>query len=86
MLGHSDIQTTMIYARHVPRVEDAARLSALLAKSMKDAALGARTEPQGTDESEAEEVGIGALEPDLGCRRRDSNPRHADYDSAALTS
>jgi hypothetical protein len=21
----------------------------------------------------------------LGCRRRDSNPRHADYDSAALT-
>jgi len=51
----------MIYARHVPRVEDAARLSALLAKSMKDAALGARTEPQGTDESEAEEVGIGAL-------------------------
>jgi len=22
----------------------------------------------------------------LPCRRRDSNPRHADYDSAALTS
>jgi len=27
----------------------------------------------------------GPIETDPECRRRDSNPRHADYDSAALT-
>jgi hypothetical protein len=30
--------------------------------------------------------GSGAFPIALRCRRRDSNPRHADYDSAALTS
>ncbi len=28
---------------------------------------------------------IGAFAAEQRCRRRDSNPRHADYDSAALT-
>ncbi len=40
MMGHADISTTMIYVHHVPRVDAAARLSALLDRGDRRSALG----------------------------------------------
>jgi integrase len=83
-MGHADIQTTMIYAHHVPQHDAADKLTRLLdggppdsARRTVDAQSGNRTEKD--EDKSAPEQG------DQGCRRRDSNPRHADYDSAALT-
>jgi len=78
-MGHADVQTTMIYAHHVPRHDAADQLTALLEERTRrtgdarfnEGALDGHREP--LDEADSE------------CRRRDSNPRHADYDSAALT-
>ena len=79
-MAHADIQTTMIYAHHIPRHDAADKLTALLeehtrrkvdAKS-KNAGDGTGQKPLDSGENE--------------CRRQDSNLRHADYDSAALTS
>ena len=39
-----------------------------------------------TDTLHAFDTVLGGLVNLTVCRRRDSNPRHADYDSAALTS
>ena len=79
-MGHADIQTTMIYAHHVPQHDAADRLTALLEDRVRR-----------TDNARFESGGEGDSEKPLDsgeneCRRRDSNPRHADYDSAALTS
>ncbi len=83
-MGHADIQTTMIYAHHVPQHDAADRLSRLLelrspgsTRRTVDAQFQSRT--QDDEDENASEQG------EDGCRRRDSNPRHADYDSAALT-
>ena len=85
-MGHADIQTTMIYIHHVPQHDAAEKLSRLLAERRVDV-------PSEVRARYGEEIGRTPKErenPDLQgfdeCRRRDSNPRHADYDSAALTS
>ena len=83
-MGHADIQTTMIYAHHVPQHDAAERLTELLGGDSPDSVrrkVDAKSEPAG-DGREAEN---GPVQGEEGCRRRDSNPRHADYDSAALT-
>jgi integrase len=79
-MGHADIQTTMIYAHHVPRHDAADRLTALLEDQTRrtvDARSGEGTSAAGEKSHEQAEN---------ECRRQDSNLRHADYDSAALTS
>ncbi len=84
-MGHADIQTTMIYAHHVPQHDAADRLTELLAPGSPDSVrrtLDARSGNQDGDEIDE----TAPTQGDSGCRRRDSNPRHADYDSAALTS
>jgi integrase len=84
-MGHADIQTTMIYAHHVPRHDAADQLTNLLRAQSEDAArrtVDAREE----DGEQAEGPENRSDAGDSECRRRDSNPRHADYDSAALTS
>jgi integrase len=83
-MGHADIQTTMIYAHHVPQHDAAERLTELLGGDSPDSVrrkVDAKSERAG-DGPEAENAPVQGEE---GCRRRDSNPRHADYDSAALT-
>jgi len=83
-MGHADIQTTMIYAHHVPQHDAADRLTKLLDTPPPDPArrtLDARSgQSDDTPDPESDD-----LQGDGGCRGRDSNPRHADYDSAALT-
>jgi integrase len=83
-MGHADIQTTMIYAHHVPQHDAADKLTRLLGASSPDSVrrtVDARFE----DDEDAEETESASLQEEDECRRRDSNPRHADYDSAALT-
>jgi hypothetical protein len=82
-MGHADIATTMIYVHHVPQHDAADRLTELV-RTRTDVGCEA-----GATESETEreaEPGIPSLAGDSECRRQDSNLRHADYDSAALTS
>jgi fructose/tagatose bisphosphate aldolase len=79
-MGHADIQTTMIYAHHVPQHDAADRLTALLEKQTR------RTVDAQSELDEAAESRKPLDSGENECRRRDSNPRHADYDSAALTS
>jgi integrase len=81
MMGHSNITTTMRYVHYRPRTAEAARFSAFLADAIESA--GSTVGPPAGDISGTQSEGNGAA---LRCRRRDSNPRHADYDSAALTS
>jgi hypothetical protein len=83
-MDHADIQTTMIYAHHVPQHDAADKLTKLLEGASPDRVRrtgDARFENQGGpgEDENAPQQG------NKGCRRRDSNPRHADYDSAALT-
>jgi integrase len=83
-MGHADIQTTMIYAHHVPQHDAADKLTKLLEGGSPDRVRrtgDARFENQGGPGEDENEPQQG----NKGCRRRDSNPRHADYDSAALT-
>jgi integrase len=79
-MGHADIRTTMIYAHHLPQHDAADRLTALLDDRVRRT-VDAQSESGGEADSE-KPLDSGENE----CRRRDSNPRHADYDSAALTS
>jgi hypothetical protein len=83
-MGHADIQTTMIYAHHVPQHDAADKLTRLLGAPSPDPArrtVDARFE----NDEDPEEAETLPLQEEDECRRRDSNPRHADYDSAALT-
>ncbi len=83
-MGHADIQTTMIYAHHVPQHDAAERLSRLL--ELRSPNSTRRTaDAQSENETRDEEDEIPPEQGEGGCRRSDSNPRHADYDSAALT-
>jgi integrase len=83
-MGHADIQTTMIYAHHVPQHDAAEKLTRMLeARSPKSARR--KVDAKYEDDRTGDEDENGAEQGDQGCRRRDSNPRHADYDSAALT-
>ena len=79
-MGHADIQTTMIYAHHVPQHDAADRLTALLEDRVR------RTDDARFSEASGDESEKPLDSEENECRRRDSNPRHADYDSAALTS
>ena len=81
MMGHSNITTTMRYIHYRPRTAEAARFSAFLADAIESA--GSTVGPPAGDISGTQSDGNGTA---MRCRRRDSNPRHADYDSAALTS
>ena len=69
----------MIYAHHVPQHDAADKLTRLLEAPSPDPArctVDARFEIEGN-----EETGENAdMQEDQECRRRDSNPRHADYD------
>jgi Phage integrase family len=78
-MGHADIQTTMIYAHHVPQHDAADRLTRLLETPSPDRArrtVDARFE----NDEDSEEAESSPLHDEDECRRRDSNPRHADYD------
>jgi hypothetical protein len=78
-MGHADIQTTMIYAHHVPQHDAADKLTRLLGASSPDSTrrtVDARFE----NDEDAEEAESPSLQEEDECRRRDSNPRHADYD------
>jgi hypothetical protein len=83
-MGHADIQTTMIYAHHVPQHDAADKLTRLLGAPSPDPARRTVDAQFGNDE-DAEKPESSSLQEEDECRRRDSNPRHADYDSAALT-
>jgi integrase len=79
-MGHADIQTTMIYAHHVPRHDAADKLTQLLAERTEEPVRRTADAPADqADEPENTET------PDLQglreCRRQDSNLRHADYDA-----
>ena len=83
-MGHADIQTTMIYAHHAPQHDAADKLTRLLVGRSPDPAR--RTvDARFDDDEKLEEAERESLQEEDECRRRDSNPRHADYDSAALT-
>jgi integrase len=75
-MGHADIQTTMIYAHHVPQHDAADKLTRLLGAHPARRTVDARFEND-EDPNEAESP---SLQEEDECRRRDSNPRHADYD------
>jgi len=82
-MGHADLAMTMRYVHHVPAHDAAQRLSAVVGETQPP--LGARSVPRDlAPEPPIEENRLG--KPDAPCRRQDSNLRHADYDSAALTS
>jgi integrase len=83
-MGHADIQTTMIYAHHVPQHDAAEKLTRLLGASSPDP-VRRTVDAQFEGDAEPEDPETGGLQEEDECRRRDSNPRHADYDSAALT-
>jgi integrase len=51
MLGHADIQTTMIYAHSIPQHDDAARLSQLVAARPLHVTNGGVSDPFGATES-----------------------------------
>jgi|GEM_PF-4599660 len=96
MMGHANITTTMRYVHYRPRTAEAARFTEYLRAAIADADEDAQVNevnaarstagpPSGDGEEVENDLG-GSVEPDEECRRRDSNPRHADYDSAALTS
>jgi integrase len=80
-MGHADIQTTMVNIQHVPQHDAADRLTALL-DQRNPGARGCAGARRGRPRDARNPCYTGASP----CRRRDSNPRHADYDSAALTS
>jgi integrase len=83
-MGHADIQTTMIYAHHVPQHDAAEKLTRLL--EVESPKSTRRTvDAQSKKRTEDEDPKNASEQEEEGCRRRDSNPRHADYDSAALT-
>ncbi|MEZ5077292.1 MAG: tyrosine-type recombinase/integrase [Solirubrobacterales bacterium] len=76
MMGHADPQTTALYTHHVPRHDDAQRLTKLLAASMEESA-GSTVGPQsgedgggGPSESEAQ-----SQEPDAGGGTRTPDTR-----------
>ena len=83
-MGHADIQTTMIYAHHVPQHDAADKLTRLLGAPSPNPARRTVDARFGND-GDPEEAESSSLQEEDECRRRDSNPRHADYDSAALT-
>jgi len=83
-MGHKDIQTTMIYVHHVPRHDVADKLTELLKGSNEDPTrrtLDAQGGLFGKDSTATPR-----RRAKKKYRGRDLNPRHADYDSAALTS
>ena len=84
MMGHTNIATTMRYVHHVPRTAEAARFTAFLADAIEN--VRSTVGPPSEKESAAQIAQTDSSSRPLPCRRRDSNPRHADYDSAALTS
>ena len=83
-MGHADIQTTMIYIHHVPQHDAAERLSKLLESELR-VHLGARRVHARGPRRRTRTKKL-PLCRGFRCRRQDSNLRHADYDSAALTS
>ena len=85
-MGHADIQTTMIYIHHVPQHDAAEKLSRLLEQARGDSPSEVRARYGKSVDERPEETNMDDLLGFPKCRRRDSNPRHADYDSAALTS
>jgi integrase len=88
MMGHSNITTTMRYVHYRPRTAEAARFSEFLRVAIEgaDSTVRSTVGPPRGDGGDRPSDAFGSTEPDEECRRRDSNPRHADYDSAALTS
>jgi integrase len=76
-MGHADIQTTMVYVHFVPQHDAADRLSALLGKGDPRRKADAKRDRDPDEDTEK-----GLEQADSVCRRRDSNSRHADYDSA----
>ena len=83
-MGHADIQTTMIYIHHVPQRDAAEKLSRRVELRTQERESGARWVHGGTQEGYPENAEL-PLSRVSRCRRQDSNLRHADYDSAALT-
>ena len=82
-MGHADLAMTMRYVHHVPAHDAAERLSAVLADDQGPfGAHSVHGEESGPDPDDENRIN----KRDFGCRRQDSNLRHADYDSAALTS
>jgi len=75
-MGHADIQTTMKYAHHVPKNDAASRLTEFVRQQKAGNDSGTISSPSPHRRP---------ISRDFECRGRDSNPRHADYDSAALT-
>jgi Phage integrase family len=84
-MGHADIQTTMIYAHHVPQHDAADKLTRLLDERSLDS-VRRTDDARFADRGDEQKRENGPEQGYQRCRRRDSNPRHADYDSAALTS
>ena len=81
-MGHADLAMTMRYVHHVPAHDAAQRLSAVLADGQAPPGAHSVHSDESATEPAAE---ISFNLRDSGCRRQDSNLRHADYDSAALT-
>jgi hypothetical protein len=74
----------MIYAHHVPQHDAADKLTRLLAAPLPDPA-GRTVDARFENDEDPDEAESPSVQEEDECRRRDSNPRHADYDSAALT-
>jgi integrase len=87
-MGHSDIQTTMVYVHHVPQADAAAKLSRLVAESSNVVPLpiSGHVRDTNADRDDADN-GENAPVAELSeWARLDSNQGPTDYESAALTS
>ena len=83
-MGHRDIRTTMIYVHNVPRHDVADKLTESLKGSNEDPTR--RTLDAQNEVLKKAQAAKPLRRAKKKYRGRDLNPRHADYDSAALTS
>ena len=88
-MGHADIQTTMLYVHHVPRIDAAEKLSKLVEAAetvprLRPVSGHIRDTETASDESSEPESG--SVTPIEEWARLDSNQGPTDYESAALTS
>ena len=84
IMGHASILTTQIYIHHTPRVESARKLTEMFNSDEEGEVRRTLDAREGSDAEDSDKISLDRAENE--CRGRDLNPRHADYDSAALTS